>query len=189
MIHLLKRALYEVARFWLGGAAAARLLGVRVGNGCRIFTSRFGSEPWLVEIGDRVTVTDGVTFLTHDGATWLCADSRGRRFYYAKIVVGNEVFIGVNTIVLPGVRIGNQVIIGAGSVVTKSVPSGMIVAGNPAKVIGRYQDYLRRALETFPTASEMGTGDYRTRICRVVRPDCKEEIDVPEQPDCCSTRT
>lgn len=51
------------------------------------------------------------------------------------IIVGNDVWIGTRSIILPGVRIGNHVIIGAGSVVTKDVPDWAIVAGNPARIL------------------------------------------------------
>src|SRR5437899_2934962 len=92
-----------------GGDHAARWLGVKVGQDCRIYSRHFGSEPWLVTIGSRVTVTWGVLFVTHDGSTWLIRDDRGRRYRYARIEVGDDVFIGLNSILLPGVRVGNRV--------------------------------------------------------------------------------
>lgn len=52
-----------------------------------------------------------------------------------KTIIGNDVWIGANVIILPGVKIGNHTILGAGSVVTKDVPDFAIVGGNPAKVI------------------------------------------------------
>ena len=58
--------------------------------------------------------------------------------------IGNDVFVGAGTIILPGVDIGNRVIIGAGSVVTKSIPDNSIAVGNPAKVIGSYDEYLNK---------------------------------------------
>ena len=51
------------------------------------------------------------------------------------IIIGNDVWIGTRSIILPGVKIGNGVIIGAGAVVTKDVPPYAIVGGNPAKII------------------------------------------------------
>ena len=59
-----------------------------------------------------------------------------------KVKIGNRVFIGANSTVLCNVTIGDDVIIGAGSVVTKSIPSNSVVAGNPAKIIGRTSDYM-----------------------------------------------
>lgn len=140
-------------------------------HGCRILNRNFDTEPLLVRIGDRVSVTDGVTFLTHDGSTWVIRDEQGRRFRYARILVGDDVFIGMNTILLPGVQIGSRVIVGAGSVVTKSVPSDMVVGGNPAKIIGRFEDYRARALERFPSASNMRGRSRRERIESIVDPE------------------
>jgi hypothetical protein len=57
--------------------------------------------------------------------------------------IGSHCFIGGKSVILPGVEIGDHCIVGAGSVVTKSVPSGCIVAGNPAKIIRRNMTLLR----------------------------------------------
>src|SRR3954467_3595634 len=89
--------------FLKGGVAYARHLGVTVGQNCRIYTTRFGSEPFLVEIGNKVTVTSGVTILTHDGSTWLMNDSKGRRYLFKKVKIGNNVFVGINSTIMPGV--------------------------------------------------------------------------------------
>jgi len=143
----------------------ARKIGVTVGENCRIFTRTFGSEPWLISIGDRVTITSSVTILTHDGATWLMRDKKGRRYAYKKTIIGNDVFVGVNAIIMPGVIIEDKVIVAAGSIVTKSVPSGSIVGGNPAKIIGSYNDYEKKALSEFPADSDFEPKlDYKTNI-------------------------
>jgi acetyltransferase-like isoleucine patch superfamily enzyme len=165
---LLRRACFGFLRFAFGGVRAARFLGVTVGEGCRVYTRDCGTEPWLVSIGSRVTVTSVVQFVTHDGSTWLLRDGQGRRYRYAPVVVGSDVFIGLNTIVLPGVRIGDRVIVGAASVLTKSVPPGTIVAGNPARIIGTFDQYRGRALAGFPTASMMRGESYRERILSVL---------------------
>ena len=68
------------------GIFNARRKGVKVGTNCRIYTTAFGSEPWLIEIGNKVTVTAGVRILTHDGSTWLFNDDIGRRFLYKKTI-------------------------------------------------------------------------------------------------------
>tara|TARA_B110000027_G_C16117915_1_gene301188 strand:- start:3297 stop:3833 length:537 start_codon:yes stop_codon:yes gene_type:complete len=129
-----------------GRAEYARYIGVSIGENCRIYTTEFGTEPWLISIGNKVTVTSGVVMLTHDGATWLMNDEKGRRYSYKKIDVKDNVFIGINSIIMPGVVIDKNVIIAAGSVVTKSIPSGVIVGGNPAKIIGDYYDYEKKVL-------------------------------------------
>jgi acetyltransferase-like isoleucine patch superfamily enzyme len=149
---------------------ATRALGVRVGEGCRILTSHFGSEPWLISIGDRVTVASGVRFVTHDGSTWLLRDQKGRRYRYAPIEIGSDVFIGVNAVIMPGVRIGDHCIVGAASLVNKSVPSGSIVAGVPARIIGNYDDYERRGLQFLPSAEVMKGNTPRERIESILEP-------------------
>ncbi len=132
-----------------GGAYYAKSIGVSIGKNCRIFTRRFGTEPFLIEIGNNVTITKDVIILTHDGSTWLFNDQQGRRYMYRKVKIGNNVFIGVNSIIMPGVCIGDNVIVGAGSIVTKSIPSGSIIAGNPAKIIGDFFDYKNKVLGTY----------------------------------------
>ncbi|MCD0459860.1 acyltransferase [Roseiconus lacunae] len=170
-----KLLLYHVIRLFGGGVAAARFMGVKVGDDCRIITTRISTEPWLITIGNRVTITAEVFFLTHDGATSLIADERGRRHKVAPIVIGDDVFIGVCSIIHPGVRIGDRVIIAAGSVVTKSVPSGSVVGGAPARIIGNFDDYKRKALERFPASSDMVGDTFLERtdsiVDRTFRPD------------------
>src|SRR5690606_24858527 len=112
-----------------------RSIGVTIGNNCRIYIDKFGTEPFLISIGDNVTITNEVRLITHDGATWLFRDEKGRRYRYAPIVIGNNVFIGFRSLITPGVKIGNNVIIAAGTVVTKSIPDNSIVGGAPAKYI------------------------------------------------------
>ncbi len=63
---------------------------------------------------------------------------------FGKIVVGDYVYIGSNALIMPGVTIGNNVLVAAGSVVTKSVPSGMVVAGNPARIVCSVEEYYER---------------------------------------------
>ena len=156
-------------RFFLPGDIYLRSLGAEVGSNCRILTSSFGSEPWLISIGNNVTITSGVKILNHDGAAWLINDEKGRRYSYKKVTIGNNVFIGVNSIIMPGVVVENEVIIAAGSVVTKSVPKGKIVGGNPAKIIGNFSDYKNKALAKFVSDEDLNNKlDKKERINLVV---------------------
>lgn len=157
-------------RYWKRDAIAYhRYLGTKVGEDCRIFPFEFSSEPFLIKIGDRVTITSGVRLLTHDGSTWLIRDERGRRQLYRPIVIGNNVFIGIDSILMPGVVVEDNVIIAAGSVVTKSIPSGAIVAGNPARIIGRYEDYSARALRDYVSQEGMNRNlPFKERVEEVV---------------------
>jgi acetyltransferase-like isoleucine patch superfamily enzyme len=129
-----------------------RRQGAVIGKDCDILCGvwGFGTEPYLIHIGDNVTLAGGVMLVTHDGATrvYRSSDSRWKpgTGLYGKIKIGNNVFIGTNALVLPGVEIGDNVVIGAGSVVTKAVPSNQVVAGNPAKMISTVDEYREKSL-------------------------------------------
>nr|WP_321413142.1 acyltransferase [uncultured Allomuricauda sp.] len=166
-------------RLTMSGVEYARYLGVEVGDNCRILTSNFGSEPWLIKIGNKVTVTSGVRIITHDGATWLMEDEKGRREYFARVEVGDNVFLGLNSIIMPGVKIESNAIVAAGSVVTKSVPSGYIVGGNPAKIIAKIEDYENKVFNDYISKSEMDyTKPFKERILEVVSEDFKPFLKV-----------
>lgn len=119
--------------------------GVKIGKGCSIATSYFGSEPYLIEIGNHVQVTSGVKFFTHGGG-WVFRHKYPDFDTFGKIKIGNNVYIGNSALILPGVTIGDNVVIGAGSVVTKSVPSDSIIAGNPASYIGSVSELESKLL-------------------------------------------
>ena len=124
----------------------ARWIGVRMGEGCRLIDVSFGSEPWLVTLGDRVSASN-VSFITHDGGVWVMRAAHPDIEVVAPINVGNNVFIGSGTYILPGVTIGDNVVIGAGSVVTKDIPSDSVSAGVPARVLSTLANYCARSLE------------------------------------------
>ena len=87
-----------------------------------------------VKFGDNVFIAPNCGFYTAGHP--IDAESRNAGLEYAKpIEVGNDVWIGGNVVVLPGVKIGSNVVIGAGSVVTKDIPSNSVAVGNPCKVI------------------------------------------------------
>lgn len=156
--------------FAKGSVAYARKKGVTIGNNCRIYIRSWGSEPFLVSIGDDVTVTSGVKFITHDGSTCLVKDEQGKRYQrFAPIQVGSHVFIGVNTIVMPGVKIGSNVVIGAGSVVTKDIPDHSVAIGVPAKVVSSFADYQAKIKATCASDFELASiTDYAERVQRAI---------------------
>ncbi|MGD0482989.1 MAG: acyltransferase [Terracidiphilus sp.] len=162
-----------------GSTYAARARGVKIGEGCRLYSLNFGGEPWLISIGDRVTITDGVQFVTHDGASWLLRDGKGRRHRNAPIEIGNDVFIGANSIILPGVRIGSRVIVGAGSVVNRSIPDNCVVAGVPAKFIRTFDEFERRGLKELRSDADMKGETRRERVDSIVDQTMAPEIPIP----------
>jgi len=125
----------------------ARSIGVKVGNGCRLLgldRGTFGTEPYLVRLGDHVSLTNGVRFVTHDGGVWVFREKHPEIDVVSPIVVGSNVYIGYYSMILPGVTIGDNCVIGAGSVVTRDVQSGTVVAGIPAKPIRTVEEYWDR---------------------------------------------
>lgn len=164
-----KRLIWAIFSRFGEGVPAARRLGVTVGEDCRVLSGDFSSEPWLVKIGDRVTVSIGCRFMTHDGIGWLFRDEKGRRYRYGPISVGSDSFIGAGASVMPGVTIGERCIIGAGSVVTKDIPAGSVAVGNPARVLEQtYDSVRRRVLAEWPSESEMTGTTLRERVQSVL---------------------
>ena len=111
------------------------------------------SHCWLINIGDDVTLAPRVHILAHDAST-----KKGIGYTRIGMVnIGNNVFIGASSTVLPGVTIGDNVVIGAGSIVAKDIPSDSVAIGSPAKVICSYNDFLLRKkteFENVPVFSE-----------------------------------
>lgn len=94
----------------------------------------------LIKIGNNVTLAPNVHILAHDASTKMFLGF----VKFGKVNIGNNVFIGAGTIILPGVNIGNRVVIGAGSVVTKDIEDNSVYAGNPAKKIYSLDEYLEK---------------------------------------------
>lgn len=116
--------------------------GLRVGKNLNVQNGSIIdiSHCWLVSIGDNVTLAPNAHILAHDAST--------QRFIkytkIGKVEIGNNVFIGAGSVVLPNVKIGDNVIIGANSVVTKDIENNVVVAGNPARVINSLENYLKK---------------------------------------------
>jgi acetyltransferase-like isoleucine patch superfamily enzyme len=109
--------------------------------------SMFGTEPWCVSLGNNIHITREVLFITHDGGTLLFRDKEPSLEITKCIKVGNNVYIGARSIIMPGVIIGNDCVIGAGSVVTKNIPSNSVYAGVPAKKIKTTKEYFNTLKE------------------------------------------
>ncbi len=125
--------------------AFAKHIGVNLGHNVHIYGNpikMFGTEPWCITLGNNVHLTRDVVFITHDGGTLLFRDKNPDLEITKPIIVGNNVYIGIRSLILPGVNIGNNCIIAAGSVVTKNVPDNSVVGGIPAKHIKSIDQYL-----------------------------------------------
>lgn len=138
----------------------ARAMGVKVGNECRLYSTNFSSEPYLISIGDHVTITNNVEFITHDGAVWVFREANPNLDLFGDIKIGNNVFIGLNTILLPGTEIGNNVIVAAGSVLKGIYPADCVIAGVPGKRISSLEEYYQKNSDRFVALKGI-TGDER----------------------------
>ncbi len=118
----------------------------------------FGTEPFLITLGKRCFISEGVRFIAHDGAIAIFRDRMPDLDLVAPITVGDNVYIGFRAIVLPGVHIGNNCIIGAGAVVTRDIPDDSVAVGVPARVIKDIQEYERSAVQR-----SVGTGAAREK--------------------------
>jgi acetyltransferase-like isoleucine patch superfamily enzyme len=131
-------------------AAYLRRQGAHIGSHtailCRV--EDFGSEPWLVEIGSRVSIASGVVFITHDGASRVFRDRiAGASAFgnaFAPIRVRDDSMVGLRAILMPGVTIGPESIVGAGSLVTRDVPPRTVATGAPARVVCTLDEYIER---------------------------------------------
>lgn len=124
--------------------AYAKALGVKIGDRCKLISihgGTFGSEPYLIRIGNHVEITSGVSFITHDGGAWVFRDEHPALDVLAPIIVGDNVFIGQNSIVLPGTVIGANCVVGAGSVVRGKLEANSVYAGVPVRRIKDLSDY------------------------------------------------
>ncbi len=123
-----------------------RLLGVSIGNNCRIFSDLSFAEPYLVSIGNNVTISSNCTIVTHDNSVIKYIE--GATDVVGEVVIADNCFIGLNSVILPGVQLAKGTVVGAGSIVTKSVlEENVVIAGNPAKIIGNTFELSNKYLD------------------------------------------
>lgn len=140
---------YKVNKNDASKRAWLRAQGAIVGKGTRfIGNASLGTEPFLVEVGEDCLISSNVMFLCHDGGVKVL-NALGyfggeRMDKMARIKVGNNCFLGRDSKILGGVTIGDNVIIGTGSIVTKDIPSNVVAAGMPARVICTIDEYYQK---------------------------------------------
>jgi len=127
--------------------------GVKIGKNTH-FTGKmgFGTEPYLISIGDHVLIA-GATFITHEGAHWVLKGldpSLEHTFGYGRITVCDNVYMGHDCTVLRGVTIGENVIVGACSLVNKSLEPNAVYAGVPARRICSIDEFKEKFLGEMP---------------------------------------
>lgn len=157
-----------------------RRMGVKIGEGTKIQGGVIidYSHYWLIEIGKNVTIAPRVHILAHD------ASPKYELGYtkLARTIIKDNVFIGANAIILPGITVGESVIIGAGSVVTKDIPANVVVAGNPARVICLTKEYYEKVRSKMNSQNKFDES-YTTRK-NVSEEKRREMIEILEQYGC-----
>ena len=179
---MIRRSLHYLIRLWRvkrDPVAYARGLGVTVGRDCRLLAvtaGTFGSEPYLISLGDHVTVTDGVRFVTHDGGVWVFREQEPDIDVIGPITVGNNVFIGLGAILMPNVTIGDNCVIGAGAVVTRDIPDNTVAVGMPARPIGTIESYWAKVNDKASHVRSLPDHEKRKLLER------KFKLDLQDQP-------
>lgn len=134
MKYLIRKSIHvfgNVLRFF--HLSFLRMSGAKIGKNTMIsLGAKIDVRRGQVIIGDNCLITHGCYILSHDGAAHVLNEDDNGTGY---VTIGDNVFIGVNTVVLRNVTIGNHSIIGAGSVVNKDIPEGVVAAGNPIKIL------------------------------------------------------
>lgn len=153
--------------------------GAIIGEDCIINASaEFGTEPYLIKIGDHVRINKGVEFVTHDGGVWVLRkaslkEHKEKLDIFGNITVGSNVHIGTNATIMPNVKIGNNCIIGCGAVVTKDVPDNSIVGGVPARIIEDIQEYEEKHKNDFMLTKGLPEKETKELLLKKYKDDLK----------------
>lgn len=169
IIKIISRIKWDILAI-LNPMSFAKRYGVNFGKGCRFIgcnSKTFGSEPYLINLGDYVSLSEGVRFITHDGGVWVIRNKYAEHEsvdLFGKITVGSNVFIGMNVTLLPGVNIGSGCVIGTGTVITKDIPENSVVAGVPGRVISDVDKYLLKNKHKFINTKHLSNAEKKEII-------------------------
>lgn len=147
LIFKLKRS-YELSKYNSYTIAEyLRKQGSQIGDNCNIIPTVLGTEPYLVRIGNHVTIAQGVSFITHDGGCWLFREEMPDIQVFGPIIIEDNCVIGQNAVLFPNITIGSNSIVGAGSIVISDVPPDTIAIGVPARPFGSVAKYKEKCLQ------------------------------------------
>ena len=151
--------------------------GLRLGKSVDLVSiPNFGSEPYLVSIGDNTTISFDCAFVTHDAATRVIRnlpDGDRKTGLYGPIVVGKNCFIGCRTTILANVHIGDNSIIGAGSLVNRDIPANVVAAGNPCKIICSLEEYRAKHKEDFMYINHLSYNEKKRYLLELFSKDLR----------------
>lgn len=144
MVHFLFSLLSDI-NSWIHQRPTVKRLrkwGAVIGKDVELICVQCGrKDATCLEIGNHVTLTYTM-ILTHDASPQRFVGHGINRV--GRVVIGNNVFVGRQSIILPNVKIGNNVIIGAASIVNKNIPDNVVAAGNPCRVICSIEDFVKK---------------------------------------------
>lgn len=121
-------------------------------------------RPWMLEIGDYCKITKGVIILNHDYSRSVLRRVYGEIIEGSqKTKIGNNVFIGMNSIILMGTEIGNNVIVGAGSIVKGKIPDNVVIAGNPARIICTLDQYYEKRKKLYINEAKICANSFKEK--------------------------
>jgi acetyltransferase-like isoleucine patch superfamily enzyme len=148
-----------------------RSRGARIGDDVEIFGANlftFGSEPYLVTIGNKVTISHKVDFITHDGGMRVVRCRYPNAYLYGRIHVADHCFIGAHSILLPGARVGAGSVIGSGAIVTGDIPPGVVAVGAPAKPLKSVEEYIEEKRHLWIDTRGLTANAKRQRLCQLL---------------------
>lgn len=156
---MIKRIIRRIAILWGNKSWESKRKylikkGATIGEGTRLNcgVQAFGTEPYLITCGKDCLFAGGVSFVTHDGGIKVLNSLNrfnGKKMSkFGQIKVGNNVYIGQNAMIMPGVSIGNNVVIGAGAIVTHSIPDNVVAVGIPARQKKSVDEYYETTVKS-----------------------------------------
>ena len=157
-------------RYFSSSIKYARYIGVNIGKDNFINTYNWGSEPYLISIGNNVQITENVSFHTH-GGSHVARFLHPKFDVFGKIEIKDGAYIGACSHIMPGVVIGKGVLVAAGSMVTKSIPDGEVWGGVPAKKISLVSEYIEKNLQY--NVNTKGLGNKEKRNVLLATPEYK----------------
>jgi len=162
--------LKEIYFMFLNPNKVAEIRGVHFGKRCQFRTKKFGSEPYLINIGDDFKTAGEVQFVTHDGAVHVLRnlyDEYKKIDSFSGITIGNNVFVGYGTVILPGTVMDDNIIVGAGSIVKGILECNSVYAGVPAKRICSLDEYIERNKDNFIQTKGISSKEKRVYLERI----------------------